>query len=157
MTILVREHKSQKMRIASSKDIDRIYEIENSLFFHAWTKENIRGELVGNRLIEAYVLEIDERVQAYYFAWHIAGESSLNKIAVSSDYQGLGLGHVLMQHFLDRAGANGSEEIFLEVSRNNGVALSLYESYGFEKVGIRENYYEKTHEDAFIMRKKVGD
>ena len=39
----------------------------------------------------------------------------------------------------------------LEARVSNYVAQSLYQKYGFEKVGIRKGYYTDNREDAVIM------
>ena len=44
----------------------------------------------------------------------------------------------------------------LEVRRGNAAARRLYESLGFEEVGVRRNYYG-SGEDALIMRLALAD
>ena len=39
----------------------------------------------------------------------------------------------------------------LEVAVSNQRAIDLYYRYGFRPVGVRKNYYEKSHEDALIL------
>jgi ribosomal-protein-alanine N-acetyltransferase len=39
----------------------------------------------------------------------------------------------------------------LEVAVSNERAQALYARYGFMPVGVRKNYYERTHEDALIL------
>ena len=41
--------------------------------------------------------------------------------------------------------------ITLEVRFSNRVAQNLYSKYGFNKVGVRKNYYSNDREDAVIM------
>ncbi len=38
----------------------------------------------------------------------------------------------------------------LEVRRSNAVAQALYQSLGFEYVGVRKRYYEDNGEDALL-------
>ena len=47
---------------------------------------------------------------------------------------------------------NSLKEIFLEVRESNTPAIALYESLGFEKIGVRKGYYDKPKEDAVIYR-----
>ena len=42
------------------------------------------------------------------------------------------------------------EFMTLEVRAGNLAAQGLYEKYGWEKVGVRKNFYEKPREDAFL-------
>ena len=45
----------------------------------------------------------------------------------------------------------------LEVRSSNIAAITLYEKFGFEKVGIRKNYYTHNNktEDAILMTRKI--
>jgi ribosomal-protein-alanine N-acetyltransferase len=46
-------------------------------------------------------------------------------------------------------------EAFLEVRPSNTTAARLYQSMGFEQVGIRRGYYQATagREDAAVLRR----
>lgn len=77
----------------------------------------------------------------------------MNNIAVAKDIRGRGYGEILLKHFLGRTEKHNSEEIFLEVGEHNIQAKTLYEKFGFKIVARRENYYQKTGEDAFLMKK----
>ena len=46
---------------------------------------------------------------------------------------------------------------FLEVNVNNIAAVKLYEKCGFEKIGMRKNYYKtkQGRQDALILKKKL--
>jgi ribosomal-protein-alanine N-acetyltransferase len=50
---------------------------------------------------------------------------------------------------LERAGRD--EAYTLEVRPSNGVAIALYERFGFRSAGTRKRYYRDTGEDALIM------
>jgi len=39
----------------------------------------------------------------------------------------------------------------LEVRSSNQQAISLYERFGFDQVGMRKNYYSNPREDAQIL------
>jgi len=53
---------------------------------------------------------------------------------------------------------NSVEEISLEVRVSNEKAINLYHSFGFEVKGIRKDYYQDNHEDAYLMVKVIkGD
>ena len=45
------------------------------------------------------------------------------------------------------------ENLYLEVSEDNNIAIALYKSLGFEEIGVRKNYYRKgsTSSNAIIM------
>ncbi|PSQ28810.1 GNAT family N-acetyltransferase [Halobacteriales archaeon SW_10_68_16] len=61
-------------------------------------------------------------------------------IFVHSDYQGAHVGTHLLEHLLGRGQAAGVERVWLSVERHNTVALSLYESFGFEQLAGRSEF-----------------
>jgi ribosomal-protein-alanine N-acetyltransferase len=60
------------------------------------------------------------------------------------------LGELLLIAAIEMAVARGQEVMTLEVRRSNEAAVSLYEKYGFTRVGVRSGYYDN-REDALIM------
>jgi ribosomal-protein-alanine N-acetyltransferase len=58
------------------------------------------------------------------------------------------------------ARGRGARGMLLEVRPSNRRALALYESYGFEHIGLRKRYYpsfENRREDACVMFRKFDD
>jgi [ribosomal protein S18]-alanine N-acetyltransferase len=43
--------------------------------------------------------------------------------------------------------------VMLEVAVDNGSAQKLYESEGFQGVGVRRGYYQPSNTDALVMRR----
>lgn len=77
----------------------------------------------------------------------------LNYIWISPSNRGNKYSNHLMEYMMEYAkNKNNINNITLEVSVNNLVAIKLYEKYGFKKVAIRPNYYEGT--DALLMIRK---
>ena len=81
-----------------------------------------------------------------------AGESHLLNVCVQRDLQGAGLGREMLGHLVRRAEGLGAGQMFLEVRPSNRVAVALYESFGFEKIGVRKDYYPSAlgREDALV-------
>jgi ribosomal-protein-alanine N-acetyltransferase len=61
------------------------------------------------------------------------------------------LGGRLLDHFIAVARDRGVGRLFLEVRESNEVALRLYASRGFHRVGRRKGYYERPREDALVL------
>lgn len=78
-------------------------------------------------------------------------EAEILTIAVAISHRGLGLGGLLLDELLAIADSQDSESVFLEVRSRDGIAHSLYEGRGFERVGRRPRYY--SDDDALIMRR----
>ena len=137
------------------KDADRVYEIENASFFEPWTKKNLIKELTSNSLLKHYVYELDGEIVGFYIASKVLDLVEIFTIAVDEDYRKRGIGRELLSHLIEKSKESGAREIWLEVSVKNFKAIELYEKFGFEKDGIRKNYYQKLGEDAYNMKRKL--
>lgn len=76
-------------------------------------------------------------------------EYEVHTIGVDKRFQGKGIGRRLLAGLLDIA-AGGT--VFLEVRTDNAAAIALYESVGFEIMGVRKKYYQFSGADAYTMR-----
>ena len=75
-------------------------------------------------------------------------------VAVSPEYRRQGIADKLMDRFFSLL-PDDVDNIALEVRQSNNAAISLYEKYGFEKMGVRRRFYRDPVEDADIMVKKI--
>ena len=100
------------------------------------------------------LLAADGRVMAYAFFSMAVGEAQLLNLCVDPDHQGKGLARVLMQHLMTLAREEFCTILLLEVRRSNSAARYLYESLGFNTLGVRKGYYPNgpgATEDALVM------
>lgn len=77
-------------------------------------------------------------------------EYEVHTIGVDPDYQGQGIGRLLLDELLRHA---GGDLVYLEVRTDNATAVALYESVGFVNVGLRKRYYRVSGADAYTMRR----
>ena len=84
-----------------------------------------------------------------------AGEAHILNLCVSEAYRCRGVGKRLLGYLLERAAAAGMAEAFLEVRPSNTTAIRLYQSLGFEQVGMRRGYYQAVggREDAAVLKR----
>ena len=106
---------------------------------------------------ELWVLDADHGIVAYGVLWCILDQGELANIAVAPEAQGRGLGGRLLDHFVDVARRRGVRRLFLEVRESNAVALGLYGSRGFRRIGRRRGYYDDPREDALVLELEVDD
>jgi len=83
--------------------------------------------------------------------WMMADEAHITNIAVRREYQGKGIGALLLIATFDLARQHNASFLTLEVRASNTVAQKLYSRYGFNRVGLRRGYYLDNREDAIIM------
>lgn len=83
--------------------------------------------------------------------WLMVDEAHITTIAMHPDYQGKGLGELLLVSLTDIAYNINAKWITLEVRVSNYRAQNLYRKYGFHDAGIRHRYYSDNNEDALIM------
>lgn len=146
------------IRAMKLDDLDQVCKIENIAFSHPWSKEDFEIELQSNPYALYFVFEEEKSIKAYLGVWLIYERVQITTIAVHPDYKGIGLSKILMTYLDKLCLDNQIEESTLEVRVSNEVAISLYEKYGFIKKGLRKDYYQDNHEDAYLMVKNYkGD
>jgi ribosomal-protein-alanine N-acetyltransferase len=90
-------------------------------------------------------------IVGYAGLWLMTDEAHITTIAVDPDFQGNGIGELLVVALIDRAIQIGARWLTLEVRVSNEVAQKLYEKYTFKEMGIRRRYYSDNGEDALVM------
>lgn len=90
-------------------------------------------------------------IVGYAGLWLMTDEAHITTIAVDPDFQGNGIGELLLVALIDRARQIGARWLTLEVRVSNDVAQRLYEKYTFKEMGIRRRYYSDNGEDALVM------
>jgi ribosomal-protein-alanine N-acetyltransferase len=140
-------------RKAKTSDMETITGIENRQFRHPWKTHQFTGELTHD-ISYFYVCEdvSTKEVVGYIIFWIIEETMELHTIAVSETYKQKGIGKRLFLFMMETAKKKKVEEIFLEVRRSNTEAIAFYESFHFQQVGIRKDYYSSPREDALIYK-----
>lgn len=132
-------------------DLDRVVENELRAYAYPWTRGNFADCLRTRN--ECRVVCLSDQIIGHGILSFGAGEAHLLNVCIRRDQQGHGYGRLLVEHMLERAQIREAEVVFLEVRPSNVVAAELYESLGFNEIGLRKNYYpaHTGHEDARVM------
>lgn len=140
---------------AKQSDLDEILEIEEESFSEPWSKSGMEFEIDSD---DTYVPIVRDKGEMFgYLVLHCFGdEAELFRVAVRKKYRNMKIATKLLISAQKFAQRNGIEKIFLEVRQSNINAIKLYTSGGFEKLGVRKNYYENPKEDAIIMVCNTG-
>ena len=80
-------------------------------------------------------------------------EAHLLNLAVASKWQRQGIGAAMLTNVIDEMRRQPVEMIYLEVRPTNLAGLTLYESFGFNQLGLRRDYYPALtgREDALFL------
>lgn len=145
------------IRAMHQADIDIVSTIERETYDFPWSDGIFRDCLLAG--YTSVVLDRGGEVCGYGIMSIAAGEAHLLNICVTDYLRRQGIGRRLLKYLLARAKTFGAECIFLEVRPSNDAALALYDSMGFEVIGVRRNYYKAPsgNEDAVVLVHRFDD
>ncbi|WP_260291125.1 ribosomal protein S18-alanine N-acetyltransferase [Sedimenticola hydrogenitrophicus] len=144
-----------RIRPLRESDVDAIMTVEHRCYDHPWTPGIFRDSLRVGYICWGYFL--DQRLVGYAVMSVAAGEAHVLNICTDPEVRGQGLARRLMQRLINQAREREADTVFLEVRASNRVALGLYESLGFNEIGLRRGYYpvDKGREDAILLAKAL--
>jgi ribosomal-protein-alanine N-acetyltransferase len=150
------------MTRATAADAPDMYQLEVQLFPHdAWSRATIDAELTHP---DSYYLVLRDD-QSHRFVGFgglrasssVGGHGDIQTMAIDTDYQGQGLGSMLLEALLAEAWKRGVGDVFLEVRADNDVAKGVYARAGFREIARRPGYYQPGSVDAIVMQKTRDD
>jgi ribosomal-protein-alanine N-acetyltransferase len=147
-----RESAAVAIRGTAPEDLDTIAALEASTFSQPWSRQSF-ADLAATPFAKVLVAANEAgAVLGYAVVYFASDQSELANLAVAVSHRGQGIGRRLLDGAMAEAMAHGATAMFLEVRASNAAAQSLYESAGFERVGIRRRYYQQPVEDALVLR-----
>lgn len=117
----------------------------------AWSEEVCRAQL-NNRNDRTLLAYAEGKAAGFLSCWYIAGEAEINNICVLPEFRRQGIARAMFDEIFKVL--SEAESWVLEVRESNSAAIALYESLGFEKAGVRRNFYDDPCENAVIMTKQ---
>ena len=124
------------------------------MFTDVFTKEKVLFDINNNTFTRYYAYVIDSKVVAFINYYLIYERAELININVKEDYQNKKIGTKLIEQMINDCRQNNVSSITLEVKKSNNNAIHLYEKMGFNKVGIRKDYYQGI--DGILMEKELN-
>ena len=141
---------SEIIRRMTLQDVDGVFAIESATFAKPWKRQDFVKEMTDNACARYLVAVENGEIIGFAGAWIVLDEAHVTNIAVREDQRGRGVGRRLTQALMQYAANLGVVYATLEVRRSNDRAQNLYQSLGYEYVGVRKRYYEDNGEDAFL-------
>jgi ribosomal-protein-alanine N-acetyltransferase len=133
-------------------DIAAVAAVERASYLFPWSDGVFRDCVRVGYMCR--VVESADEIIGYGIMSFGAGEAHILNVCIRSDQRGTGMGRRLMNFLLDRAREEYMQEVFLEVRPSNAIAIRLYETLGFARIGVRKSYYQATggREDALVYK-----
>lgn len=130
-------------------DLNLISESLSDNFDDFWTYNIFKSEL-ENPNSTYIVAKEDNEIVGFAGIWKAYDDIHITNIVTRKDKRNLGIGSKLLENLILLARKTNLDSITLEVNENNSSAISLYEKFGFSKIGIRKKYYNNK-DNAIIM------
>ena len=111
--------------------------------------------LKNNYLCKVLILNND--IIGYSISSIVQDECHIMNLCVDAEFRGSGYGRLILRELHDEIKDMKCKIVFLECRPTNNSALRLYNSEGYNEIGIRKNYYPAPHgyEDAIMLAKYV--
>lgn len=133
-------------------DENAIALLEAECFSEPWSSKAIAGSAAEGTSF--FVYEENGNVIAYAGLQAVCDEGYITNIAVSRSHRRKGIAKALLTELDRLAKTRELSFISLEVRESNDAAVSLYTACGYEKEGLRKNFYRSPSENALIMTKR---
>ena len=115
-----------------------IWDMQKSEHYITWSEkqfvesyDNVYVLLSGNNEIVGFTAILETPPDA-----------EIHNLFICNELRGRGVGKILLKEAIQMMSAE-VENLYLEVSEDNNIAIALYKSLGFEEIGVRKNYYRK--------------
>ena len=133
--------------------ISQIAQLERECFSTPWSEAMLEEELFNPQASFIVAEDGEGNILGYAGLHVVLDEGYIDNVAVHPDARRHGVASALLDVYC-RFGAANLAFLTLEVRASNAPAIGLYEKYGFQKAGVRPNYYQQPKEDAVIMTRE---
>ncbi len=146
------ERQAAVLQPLQAEDLEALVAIEQTAYSHPWTRGNFRDALASGYWMQS--LRLHDELLGYVVAMQGVQETHLLNITVTPARQGQGWAHMMLDALCLWSRRQGAQWLWLEVRESNRRALQVYERYGFQRVGLRKDYYpadRQQREHAVVM------
>lgn len=142
------------IRKATAEDVHTIAEIEKASIPQPWSEAAFADAITQENAV-TLVAEADGEIAGFITGVFLFDNADIYSVATAEQHRKNGIGGKLLQAFFATL-PNEVETVGLEVRESNSAAISLYEKNGFERVGLRKNFYEQPRENAVLYTKQLS-
>ena len=146
-------------RDAMALDLPVLVSMEKILFADSpWSMGQFKEEFKGVPRTHFFTVAVDSDNQIIGYAAVMVPapgiEADVLTVGVLPEHRKSGIGTAFMEQLENWASDKESNAMMLEVGVDNAGAIALYQSLGYSKISVRQNYYGAGL-DALVMRKEL--
>lgn len=139
-------------------DLSAVAELERRCFAAPWGIDVLRDEMKREwGFVRVLRPAPGQPIASFACFWVVHDEVHVLVIATDPDLRGRGYARALLDDLIAIAARKNVRYVMLEVRRSNAAALALYDSMGFDRVGVRPRYYADNSEDAVVMMMTLAE
>ena len=146
----------QYLRPMLHQDLTEVMVGELASYPYPWTLGNFK-DCIDNKAYSCWVFQQGKQLNGHLVISAVVKEAHILNICVYPELQGKGWGRKLLAEAEIIAEKRDAETVFLEVRPSNKAGINLYQSEGFNEIGLRKGYYpaDNGREDAVVMAKTL--
>lgn len=100
---------------------------------------------------EIYVAILNKEVIGIYVLYETQFDKvEIKNIAIAEDYQGKGIGKLMLQHATKTAKEKGYKSIIIGTANSSIAQLYLYQKQGFDITEIKKDFFLKNYPEPLI-------
>lgn len=131
--------------------VPQIAEIEKESIPQPWSEAAFAEALTDGKAVTLAAF-CGDVLCGFITGVYLLDTADIYSVAVSAEYRKKGVGKRLLEDFFSVL-PDDVKSVCLEVRESNIPAIKLYEKTGFERVGLRKNFYKDPRENAILMTK----
>lgn len=129
------------------EDIPAVVDIDHNAFSMEWRNSRDSLELAFHQSDLTTVAEYGEEIVGYQCSTSSSMGGHLARLAVKTNFQGKGIGYLLVYELLHRYKQRGITHVTVNTQQSNFASLALYAKAGFNQTGESYRVYQYTIND----------
>ncbi len=134
--------------------LDAAAALEKLCFSAPHSRQMLADELADPACVLIAAVDDSGAPAGYAGMKFVLDEGYIGNVAVFPAYRRQGVGRLLMAALDTAAVERGLCFLTLEVRSKNTAAIALYEACGYQREGLRRNYYSLPPDDAYLYTKR---
>ena len=151
---MVYEKDKIDFRILDDSNYKLIKDLQQDIYTRNWNEGEIE-HLLKKGAGQGLILYLSKKPIGYCFFRNLVDEAEILSLEIKSKYRNKGFGLLLFKkvelYFADKKIC----KCFLEVNKNNNLAINFYKKIGFVYIKNIKNYYKinNSYQDGLLLQK----